>query len=64
MMSLRNDSEAIGEEIAEQNPPTLAFYIFFTTLIFLRKMLKQVQHDAKGMWKTGSGDTQRMIKQV
>lgn len=29
MMSFRNDSEAIGEEIAEQNPPTLAFYIFF-----------------------------------
>ena len=48
MMSLRNDSEAIGEEIAEQNPPTLAFYIFFTTPIFLRKMLKQVQHDIKG----------------
>lgn len=48
MMSFRNDSEAIGEEIAEQNPPTLAFYIFFTTSIFLQKMLKQVQGDAKG----------------
>lgn len=48
MMSLRNDSEAIREEIAEQNPPTLAFYIFFTTPISLRKMLKQVQHDTGG----------------
>ena len=63
-MSFRNDSEAIGEEIAEQNPPTLAFYIFFTTSIFLQKMLKQVQCDAKGMWKTGSGDTQRIMKLV
>jgi hypothetical protein len=48
MMSLRNDSEAIGEGIAEQNPPTLAFYIFFATPIFLRKMLKLVQQDTRG----------------
>ena len=56
MMSFRNDSEAIGEEIAEQNPPTLAFYIFFTTPIFLRKMLKQVQHDTGGILKQVQGD--------
>ena len=62
-MSFRNDSEAIGEEIAEQNPPTLTFYIFFATPIFLQKMLKQVQHDT-GDTETSSAGYREMLKLV
>ena len=37
MMSLRNDSEAICEGIAEQNPPTLAFIFFLQHQYFCER---------------------------